>query len=56
MESKRHITHTYFHSTPIQIRFNDIDQLGHATNSVYQQYFDLGKMAYLDQEIGRAHV
>ncbi len=49
MESKGHITHTYFHSTPIQIRFNDIDQLGHATNSVYQQYFDLGKMAYLDQ-------
>ena len=38
----------YFHNTPIQIRFNDIDQLGHATNSVYQQYFDLGKMAYFD--------
>lgn len=37
---------SYFHSTPIQIRFNDIDQLGHVTNSVYQQYFDLGRMAY----------
>lgn len=39
----------YFHSTPIQIRFNDIDQLGHATNSVYQQYFDLGKMSYFNE-------
>jgi acyl-CoA thioester hydrolase len=36
----------YFHFTPIQIRFNDIDKLGHATNSVYQQYLDLGRMNY----------
>lgn len=40
---------SYHHSTPIQIRFNDIDQLGHATNSVYQQYFDLGKMNYFNK-------
>jgi acyl-CoA thioester hydrolase len=40
---------TYFHLTPIQIRFNDIDQLGHVTNSVYQQYFDLGKMSYFNK-------
>jgi len=39
---------SYFHSHPIQIRFNDIDQLGHVTNSVYQQYFDLGKMTYFN--------
>ena len=38
----------YFHSTSIQIRFNDIDKLGHVTNSVYQQYFDLGRMAYFN--------
>jgi acyl-CoA thioester hydrolase len=39
----------YFHLTPIQIRFNDIDQLGHVTNSVYQQYFDLGRMNYFNE-------
>ncbi len=39
---------SYFHITPLQIRFNDIDKLGHATNSVYQQYFDLGRMAYFN--------
>jgi len=49
MESKGHNPLTYFHSTPIQIRFNDIDQLGHVTNSVYQQYLDLGKMSYFDE-------
>ena len=47
MDSKGSIN--FYHSTPIQIRFNDIDQLGHATNSVYQQYFDLGKMAYFNK-------
>jgi len=36
------------HSYSIQLRFNDIDTLGHATNSVYQQYFDLGRMAYFN--------
>jgi acyl-CoA thioester hydrolase len=38
----------FFHITPIQIRFNDIDKLNHVTNSVYQQYFDLGKMDYFN--------
>lgn len=36
----------FYHYCPLQIRFNDIDTLGHATNSVYQQYFDLGRMEY----------
>ncbi len=36
----------FHHSCPLQLRFNDIDTLGHATNSVYQQYFDLGRMEY----------
>lgn len=46
---KEHKPFNYFHSTPLQIRFNDIDQLGHATNSVYQQYFDLGRMEYFNE-------
>ncbi|WP_439181871.1 acyl-CoA thioesterase [Carboxylicivirga taeanensis] len=38
---------TFYHSTPIQIRFNDIDGLGHVNNSTIQEYFDLGRMHYM---------
>ena len=31
------------HITPIQIRFNDVDQMGHVNNAVIMEYFDLGK-------------
>ena len=34
------------HEVPLQIRFNDIDMLGHLNNSVYIQFFDLGKSSY----------
>ncbi len=27
---------------PIQIRFNDIDLLGHVNNTIIQEYFDFG--------------
>lgn len=38
-----------FKSTlPIQIRFNDIDALGHINNNVYLSYFDLGKVTYFE--------
>lgn len=33
---------------PIQIRFNDVDQMGHINNAVIMEYFDLGKSAYFD--------
>ncbi len=29
--------------TPIQIRYSDIDPYGHVSNSVYMQYFDMGR-------------
>lgn len=35
-------------SLPIQIRFNDIDALGHINNNVYFSYFDLGKSTYFE--------
>ncbi|MCF0212479.1 MAG: acyl-CoA thioesterase, partial [Bacteroidales bacterium] len=34
------------HSIPIQIRFNDIDQMGHVNNTIIMEYFDLGKSRY----------
>jgi acyl-CoA thioester hydrolase len=39
---------TFKSSIPIQIRFNDIDALGHINNNVYLSYFDLGKTNYFE--------
>ena len=39
------------HRQPVQLRFNDIDMLGHLNNSVYIQLMDLGKANYLHQFI-----
>jgi len=37
------------HSTPIQLRFNDFDVLGHVNNSVYFSFYDLGKTFYFNE-------
>jgi len=34
------------HVLPVQIRFSDVDFLGHVSNVQYQSYFDLGKSDY----------
>lgn len=36
----------YRHYIPLQIRFSDIDMLGHLNNSVYVNFFDMGKTFY----------
>ncbi len=35
-----------YHAVPLQMRFNDIDMVGHLNNSVYITFFDLGKVEY----------
>jgi len=40
------------HCVPIQVRFNDIDRLGHVSNTVYQNYYDSGKVDYIDTVLG----
>lgn len=42
------VKHPFRHSLPLQIRFNDIDTLGHVNNSVYFPFFDLGKAMYFN--------
>lgn len=42
----------YHHRERMQIRFNDIDMLGHLNNSVYLQFMDLGKAGYFRQFTG----
>ena len=36
----------------IQMRFNDIDLLGHVNNATIGEYFDLGRMNYLHRIFG----
>ena len=43
----------YRHVTPIQLRFNDIDMFGHVNNAVYFQFFDLGKLRYFEDVLGK---
>ncbi|MFH2142902.1 MAG: thioesterase family protein [Bacteroidota bacterium] len=40
--------YNFNHSTPIQIRFNDIDIAGHVNNAVHLYYFDYGRMNYFN--------
>lgn len=35
------------HTYPIQLRFSDVDALGHVNNSVYFSLYDLAKTAYM---------
>lgn len=37
---------TFRHTLPVQLRFNDIDQLGHVNNSVYFAFYDMAKVNY----------
>ena len=38
--------YTFFHKTPANIRFNDIDMLGHVNNTVYGNFFDAARFDY----------
>lgn len=38
---------------PIQVRFSDVDVIGHVNNIVYFAYFDTGKAAFMTELLGR---
>lgn len=42
----------FHHRLPVQMRFTDIDVFGHVNNNVYLQYFDLGKLGYINASLG----
>ena len=42
-------------TTPIQIRFSDVDLARHVHNAVYLQYFELGRMDLLRQFMDKNH-
>lgn len=37
------------HHTPLQVRFNDVDVLGHVNNTVYMAFYDTGKARFFEQ-------
>lgn len=43
----------FTHRLPLQIRFNDVDVLGHVNNTVYMAFFDTGKAAFMTDVIGK---
>lgn len=42
----------YRHRTPVQLRFSDIDQLGHMNNTVSFALFDMAKAKYFGNIFG----
>ena len=40
------------HSCPIQVRFTDIDQMAHVTNSIYLAYCDIARIGYFSEVLG----
>lgn len=40
------------HFTPIQIRFKDIDALGHVNNANHLTYLELARIGYFEQVVG----
>ncbi len=45
--------HKFNHRIAVQIRFNDIDILGHVNNSTYLTFYDLGKTSYFEKVNGK---
>lgn len=43
----------FHHRQDIQVRFNDIDVLGHVNNTIYFEYMDFGKAQYIAAVLGR---
>lgn len=39
---------------PIQLRFSDVDVVGHVNNIVFFQYYDTGKAAFMTELLGRS--
>lgn len=43
----------FFHKIDVQIRFNDVDILGHLNNTVYFSFFDTGKACFFEKALQR---
>jgi acyl-CoA thioester hydrolase len=41
-------SYNFKHKTNVQVRFNDIDIVGHVNNAIYQYYYDFGKLKFMN--------
>ena len=46
MKQTQEENYNFKHQMSVQIRFSDIDMLGHVNNAVYMNYFDMAKTKY----------
>jgi acyl-CoA thioester hydrolase len=46
----------YRHKTPIQIRFKDVDRLGHVNNANHITYFELARVEYFNALMGELKI
>jgi len=57
MQGKRNLSliniSAYKHSTSIQIRFVDIDKMGHVNNATILSYFEIARTNFFDDVIGQ---
>jgi acyl-CoA thioester hydrolase len=47
------MTENFRHKTGIQVRFKDIDALGHVNNANHLSYLELARINYFDAAVGR---
>lgn len=40
------------HQCPIQVRFKDVDKMGHVNNAVHLTFFELARMSYFREVVG----
>ncbi|MBS1647770.1 MAG: acyl-CoA thioesterase [Bacteroidetes bacterium] len=45
----------FSYATPIQIRFADIDKMGHVNNATILSYFELARTCFFDELIGETN-
>jgi len=38
---------------PIQVRFSDVDSLGHVNNAYYLSYFEMARVLFMNENIGK---
>ncbi len=48
MNDLQHLISGYKHTTTIQIRFKDVDKLGHVNNANHLTYFETARIAYFN--------
>ncbi|MCK6616891.1 MAG: acyl-CoA thioesterase [Cyclobacteriaceae bacterium] len=44
--------HPFKHKIPIQLRFKDIDKMGHVNNANYLTYIELARVKYFEDVVG----